>query len=480
MMTMNSDIAPTKKAASILHIGPGAFHRAHQALYADALIRAGHLQAGIRAICLFPPHLSAIHANQGGRHHVLLRDENGEQLNKVESLYEVLDAATEDMLSDPALQLVTMTLTEKGYCHVPGTQRLDDAAISGDLATPDAPVTAIGWLALALDRRRLDGLSGITLASCDNIPANGRLLEAVMREFVGRTRPQLSDWMMANVTFPVSMVDRIVPRVDAEASAAIAALAGQPDALGVAAEPFSQWVLERRFAGPIPPLETVGVQIVEDVAPYELMKHRILNGAQTALAHIGALSGFPTSAQAAADPVLAQWLSRFVVAQAATLVCPDGEDLEAYGRLTLERLRNPHIRHQLTQIGTDSSFKLGQRIVEAAAHHLDNEEYSNLYALTIAAWMRYNTGRDAAGRAIPIEDPLGARFTQITTEADGDTQALADGFLALDLFEGPIRQDARFRSRLVAMLSALATETPRALIAKAAADLQEDSTCPNS
>ncbi|OCW59260.1 mannitol dehydrogenase family protein [Hoeflea olei] len=479
-MDVNTGATSHKNTPAILHIGPGAFHRAHQALYADALIKAGHSRAGIRAVCLFPPHLAAAHSSQGGSYHVLLRDDHGEDLRLVESIHEVLDAAAEDMLCDPGLQLVTMTLTEKGYCHVPGTQRLDDVAIAHDLAAPDAPLTAIGWLALALDRRRLAGLPGITLASCDNIPANGRLLEAVMTEFVTRTRPELSAWMRENVTFPVSMVDRIVPRVDAEASAAIAARAGQADALGVAAEPFGQWVLERRFAGPIPPLETVGVQIVEDVAPYERMKHRILNGAQTAIAHIGALSGFETSADAAADPVLAQWLTRFVAAQAATLACPDGEDLQAYGRLTLKRLRNPHIRHQLTQIGTDSSFKLGQRIVEAAVHHLDNPEYCDLYALTIAAWMRYNTGRDAAGRAIPIEDPLAARFAQITAAAGDDPRLLADGFLALDLFDGPIRHHAGFHARLVAMLGALASETPRTLIAKRAADLREDSTCPVS
>ncbi|MBR0554384.1 mannitol dehydrogenase family protein [Ciceribacter sp. L1K23] len=474
---MTSERSQPNKAPSILHIGPGAFHRAHQALYADAMIRAGHPEAGIRAICLFPPHLSATHAAQDGRYHVLLREESGERLHQVESLYEVLDTATDDMLCDPALQLVTMTLTEKGYCHVPGTQRLDDDAISGDLATPDSPVSAIGWLALALDRRRRAGLPGITLASCDNVPANGRLLEAVMREFVARTRPELSDWMTQNVTFPVSMVDRIVPRVDEEAGAAIAALVGQPDALGVAAEPFSQWVLERRLAGPIPPLETVGVQIVEDVAPYELMKHRILNGAQTALAHIGVLSGFSTSAEAAADPVLAKWLSHFVFAQAETLICPAGEDLEAYARLTLARLRNPHIRHRLTQIGTDSSFKLGQRIVEAAVCHLDHADHRDLYALIIAAWIQYNTGRDAAGRAIPIDDPLAARFAEITAGANGDSTQLAEGFLALDLFAGPLRRHRGFLARVVSMLSSLKSETPRALIARTSADRGEDTIC---
>jgi fructuronate reductase len=356
-----------------------------------------------------------------------------------------------------------MTLTEKGYCHIPGTQRLDRAAISSDLANPLHPQTALGWLALALSCRRQAGLHGITLASCDNIPANGRLLEAVLSSYIAEAWPDLADWVTANVTFPVSMVDRIVPRVDAAAALAIAEKTGAPDALGVVAEPFGQWVIENRFAMPIPPLDKVGVQIVSDVAPYERMKHRILNGAQTAIAHIGALSGFATSFDAAIDPVLGAWLERFCAAQAKTLDCPSGEDLEGYARKTMERLRNPHIRHPLTQIGTDSSFKVGQRIVEAAEHHLDTPE-AELYALTIAAWMQYNTGQDSAGRSIPVDDPLAVKFQSITQEAKGDPAVLVAGYLQLDLFDGPLRRHAAFRNRLVALYTTLTNQTPREVI----------------
>lgn len=450
-------------APSILHLSPGAFHRAHQAVYADALIRAGHPEAGIRDVCLFPPHIGQAHVAQGGAYHVLLRDGTAQELRKITAIREVLDQPDPAMLCDPALRLVTMTLTEKGYCHVPGTQRLDRLAIGADLADPLHPRTAIGWLALALARRREAGLPGITLASCDNIPVNGRLLEAVLSAFVAEAWPDLKDWMAAHVTFPVSMVDRIVPRVDPAAAEAIATLAGGPDALGVVAEPFGQWVIEDRFALPIPPLDKVGVQIVADVAPYERMKHRILNGAQTAIAHLGALSGFATSFDAASDPVMGAWLERFCAAQAQTLDCPPGEDLDAYCRATMERLRNPHIRHPLTQIGTDSSFKLGQRIVEAAEHHMAGPD-AGLYALTIAAWMRYNTGRDAAGRQIPVDDPLAAVFHAIDHDAKGDPAALVEGYLQLDLFDGPLRQSATFRDRLVSLCAALETRTPREII----------------
>ena len=463
-------------AISILHIGPGAFHRAHQAAYADALIRAGHPEAGIRDLCLFPPRIGGDHARQGGAYHLLLRDGTTEELRRITSIREVVDRPDPGLLCDPALRLVTMTLTEKGYCHIPGTRRLDREAIAADLADPLHPGTAIGWLALMLARRRDAGLPGITLASCDNIPANGRLLRAVLGEYLALAWPDLAGWVAAHVTCPVSMVDRIVPRVDARTADRIASRAGAPDALGIAAEPFGQWVIEDDFALPIPPLGKVGVQIVADVAPYERMKHRILNGAQTAIAHLGALSGFATSCDAAGDPVMGAWLTAFGHAQAETLDCPPGEDLADYVRTTMARLRNPHIRHPLTQIGTDSSFKLGQRIVEPAIHHLDGPR-APLYALTIAGWMRYNTGRDAAGRIIPVDDPLAGRFDRIARDARGDAALLVDGYLRLDLFEGPLRRHAGFRDRLVALCAALERATPRELMIATAnrAESEEES-----
>lgn len=451
---------------SILHIGPGAFHRAHQAVYADALIRAGHPDAGIRELCLFPPRIGADHAAQSGAYHVLLRDGETRDLRRITAIREIIDHPEADALCDPNLRLVTMTLTEKGYCHIPGTQRLDRDIIGPDLADPQRPHSAIGWLALMLARRRDAGLPGITLASCDNIPANGRLLRAVLVEYLSLVWPDMLDWFAANVTCPVSMVDRIVPRVDADTARQIADLAGRADALGVAAEPFGQWVIQDDFALPIPPLHLVGVQIVRDVAPYELMKHRILNGAQTAIAHLGALSGFATSFDAASDPVMGAWVTEFCAAQAETLTCPEGEDLAAYASTTMARLRNPHIRHPLTQVGTDSSFKLSQRIVEAAVHHLGGPR-APLYALTIAAWMRYNTGRDAAGRAIAVDDPLIARFAQIDRLAGRDSARLVDEYLKLDLFDGPLRHHQAFRNQLVTMCEALLRQTPRELMVAA-------------
>ncbi|WBU62462.1 mannitol dehydrogenase family protein [Paracoccus aerodenitrificans] len=449
--------------SAILHIGPGAFHRAHQAVYAAALIDAGHPEARIREVCLFPPRIGHSLDVQKGAYHVLFRDAAGQELRRITSIGEVLDKPHEDFLSDPALRLVTMTLTEKGYCHLPGTRKLDPSAIASDLEDPLQPRTGIGWLALGLARRQKAGLPGLTLASCDNIPANGRLLQAVLSEFVDQAWPALASWMARNVSFPVSMVDRIVPRVDDEASETISQLAGERDMLGVAAEPFGQWVLENDFALPIPPLDKVGVQIVEDVRPYELMKHRILNGAQTAIAHLGALSGFETSCQAANDPVMGSWLARFCAAQARTLTCPPGENLDAYVRTTLERLRNPHIRHSLVQIGTDSSFKMGQRIVEAAVHHVDGPE-AELYALTIAAWLQYNTGRNADGAVIPVSDPLADRFRMIVANADGNARALVEGFMELDLFEGRLRHHRDFKERLVTLYSMLERQSPRDLM----------------
>lgn len=450
----------------IVHIGVGAFHRAHQAVYADDLLRQGATDAGIRAVNLHPPALSATHSKQHGLYGVLTRDQFATQLRNVGSLLSVQDPGTSDLdaLADEYVRLVTLTITEKGYCHIPGTTRLDDAQIDADLRQPDRPNTAIGFLAAALERRRAAGLGPIVIASCDNIPANGKLLRAVLFEFVARTRPALLGWFEANVSFPVSMVDRIVPRMDHEARMALEQATGAPDGMGVVAEPFRQWVLEADFSCDIPALDRVGVQYVRDVVPYEVMKHRILNGAQTALAHIGYLSGFATSFEAASDARLARYALDFMKAQARTLTCPPGENLEAYIQTSLLRLQNPHIRHPLAQIGTDSSFKIGQRVAEAACWHITHGGDADLYAFTLAAWMVYNLGIDSQGLPIPVDDPLKPFFEKIASRAGEDMSTAVPAILALDMFEGPVREDAAFRRRLVEFCSALKTARPSDLL----------------
>lgn len=458
----------SRARVGIVHIGIGAFHRGHQETYADDLLRLGERDCGVRAVNLFPPELRAFHHDQGGVYGVLTRNQHRIEARLVGSLLAVDDAetATPDVLSDPDVRLATMTITEKGYCHIPGTRELDlGSLIRRDLADPHRPVTAIGFLAEALDRRRRAGAGPIVIASCDNIPANGHLLAATLGAYVRRVSPVLADWIDANVSFPVSMVDRIVPRMDDEARAALEAALGRSDRLGVVTEPFRQWVLERRFAAAIPPLETVGVQIVDDVEPFEVMKHRILNGAQTAIAHVGHLAGFATSYEASVDPTLTAYLTALMRFQAETVDCPPGENLESYAALSLERLQNPYIRHPLVQIGTDSSFKIGQRIAQPIVHHLGNPRALDLYAFTLAAWIRYNTGADRNGHPIPIDDPLKPRFLDITRAAGGDAAALVDGFLALDMFDPRVREADDFRKRTAGLVAALGHASPVEIIA---------------
>ncbi|WP_142846781.1 mannitol dehydrogenase family protein [Telmatospirillum sp. J64-1] len=458
--------------SGILHLGTGAFHRGHQAVYADDLLRSGETAWGITGLNVLPPDLTGAHAAQKGSYAVLARDGQGAEARAVSSLRAVHYRQDPnsgnglDLLADPAMALVTLTITEKGYCHVPGTTRLDmNSAIAADVAKGGGACTAIGYLVEALRRRRAAGLPGLTVASCDNIPANGRLLRGVVLDYARRIDTGLADWIKDSVTFPCSMVDRIVPAMNDEARALLAEAAGCFDALGVVTEPFRQWVIEDAFTGPRPPLERVGVQVTDDVEAFELMKHRILNGVQTALAHVGWLSGFRTSAEASADPVLSEYALRFMQAQAKTLRCPPGEDLESYIAVSLQRLRNPTIHHPLEQIGTDSSFKVRQRLSDSTADLLRTGEAVELHALTLAAWMQYVGGVARDGSPVPVHDPLASVCAQIRATHADRPQAQVEGFLALDVFPEELRENGAFRSLTAEILAALQKQTPRDLLA---------------
>jgi fructuronate reductase len=371
---------------------------------------------------------------------------------------------------------ITLTITEKGYCHIPGTTDLDpDSAIAADLASPQKPVTAIGFLCRLLDMRRLAGGDGLTIASCDNIPANGRLLQSVMEQFAVQAWPELTSWMRDNVAFPNSMVDRIVPAMSAESRAALEAALGSNDGLGVVAEPFRQWVLEDVVAGDRPPFEQVGVQVVTDVAPYEHMKHRMLNGLQSSYAELGRLCGLATSYEAATDPVLAAWARLFHDVQAKTLVCPPDEDLAAYGRVSLERLANPTIVHPLGQIATDGSFKLSQRIAEPAAQIVASGGDATCHAMVLAAWMLQAGEQKPDASGYVPSDPQSTQLADLRRRHTGDAVATAGAFLELPLFPLELGKSAGFFKMVVRWLGVFGERLKHPeMVRRAIADIVKD------
>ncbi|MBB4303222.1 fructuronate reductase [Rhodobium orientis] len=460
-----------------LHLGIGAFHRGHQQVYYDDLARDGERDWGVVGINLLPPDLGDAHRRQAGRYGVLARDQHGSDCRAIGTLREfhfVAGAADAARFADA--RFVTLTITEKGYCHVPGTTDLDPtSAIAADLAAPKTPATAVGFLCHLLEARRQAGGGGVTIASCDNVPANGRLLRAVMEQYAAEAWPQLGPWMRDNVAFPNSMVDRIVPAMSAESRHLLEATLGTGDALGVVTEPFRQWVLEDAVAGARPPFERAGVQIVPDVAPYEHMKHRMLNGLQSAYAELGRLCGCATSHAAATDPALVAWAKWFHKVQATTLACPPGEDLAAYGRVSLERLANPTIHHPLGQIATDGSFKLSQRIAAPAADLVAAGGDPTCHAMVLAAWMlQAGECKPDAGGFTP-SDPLATRLADLRSRHAGDAAATAGAFLDLPIFLPALGKSAGFRELVAKWIGIFGDRTgrPEAIRAAIAGAVEE-------
>lgn len=453
------------------HIGTGAFHRGHQQSYYDDLARSEAPGWAVRGFNLAPPDIAGAHAAQDGSYHLLTEDQTGHDLRQIGTLSAV------DSAPDPAdpvwdrISFVTLTITEKGYCHRSGGTALDlDGAIAADLADPAHPRTAPGFLCRMLVHRQKRGLGGLTLASCDNVADNGALLRGVMQAYAAEVCPGLLGWMADHVAFPTSMVDRIVPAMSPAAAGRLRAAIGAEDALGVVAEPFRQWVLEDDFAGERPAFETVGVQIVPDVAVFEHMKHRLLNGLQSALAELGRLAGHATSQEASTDPLLAEWSRAFLVQQAATLRCPPGEDLTRYARTSLDRLTNPTIQHPLNQIASDASFKLPQRILAPAAERIESGQDASLHAAVVAAWIR-QAGDPRADRFGQVtRDPAGAGIAALRDSA-GPAAEVARAVLARPLFPARLSQDAGFAAAVAGWLDIFQTRpAPEAIRQALAAD----------
>ena len=460
----------------IVHLGLGAFHRAHQAVYTDAILPR-HPRWGICGVSLKTPRVIAALTPQDGLYSVLEKGAEGTSARVVGSVREMLFLGTERdrviaRIADPAVHVVSLTVTEKGYCHDPATGRLDLAHpdIAHDLATPRSPVSAVGLLAAGLEARRAAGAGPLTVVCCDNLPHNGRTVEGIVGAIVQARDPALAEWIGVQVAFPNTMVDRIVPATTAADVADAAARLGVADAAPVVAEPFSQWVLEDRFAGPRPPWEDAGAQFAADVAPFETMKLRLLNGSHSSLAYLGFLLGHETIWQASADRDLASFVERQMEEEIApTLVAPPGVDLATYRHQLMARFRNPALPHRTQQIAMDGSQKLPQRLLGTVRDRLAGGGSIRHLALAVAAWIRYASGRDEAGAPIVVADPLAARFAVIAAEAGQGADAaarLTDGFLALTaVFGADLPAQPAFRAAVAHNVAALLRDGARRTLA---------------
>jgi fructuronate reductase len=456
---------PASLGIGIVHLGCGAFHRAHQAAYTQAAIeRSGDTSWGIAGASLQSPDVPGRLAPQDGLFTLIERGPEADRCRVIGALSRVLFAPGEraallDLIAAPATRIVSLTVTEKGYCHAPATGRLDPAhpGIARDLADPAAAATAPGLLVAGLARRRALGGAPLSVLCCDNLPDNGATVRRIALDFAERVEPALARWIEREIAFPGTMVDRIVPQATAEDRAVAEAALGLADEAPVAAEPFTQWAIEDRFAAGRPAWDLAGAELVAAVKPYEDMKLRLLNASHSALAYLGYLLGAAHIAEAVRIPALAAFVDRLMGENAATLALPPGHDVEGYRRALFERWRNPRIRHRTWQIAMDGSQKLPQRLLAPARANLAAGRPVAMAALAVAAWMRYALGRDEAGGAIDVRDPLAADFARIAAAGgDGDGAALARGFLSLEpVFGRDLAQDARFAGPVTQWLQAL-------------------------
>lgn len=469
-------------APGIVHLGLGAFHRAHQAVLTEAVLEAGARDWGIVAASLRSPATRDALAPQDGLYAVAVREDEAERLQVVGAL-RGLHVAPEDpeallaAMTDPRVRIVSLTVTEKGYCHDPATGALDEAhpEIRHDLAAPGRPRSAPGFLVEALRRRREADTPPFAVLSCDNLPANGETARRITSRLGALRDPALGAWIEGEVPFPSTMVDRIVPATTAEDRARVAAaLGGVEDAWPVVCEGFWQWVIEDRFPAGRPAWEIAGATFTEDVAPFELMKLRMLNGAHSALAYLGGLAGHGTVAEAAADPAFARFLQGFWAEVAPTVPVPPGADLEGYAARLLARFRNRALRHLTAQIAMDGSQKLPQRLLGPvrdllAAGRPRGRPVPPHLALAVAGWMRHAMGVDEQGRPVELRDPMLPALREACAPGLAEPRAVAGRLLGLRaVFGEDLPAHPAFRAAVEDALAGLVRHGSRACVASLA------------
>lgn len=419
--TPNYDRSTLK--SRIVHLGFGAFHRAHQGLFTDEVARKSQSDWGICEVNLFGGEelITSLRAQD----HLYSVAEKGALSTDVkvigsvtESLHPSLDGidAVIEKMAEPQIAIVSMTITEKGYCADPATGRLDknNPLVIADLENPSSPKSALGYIVQALKVRRERGLSPFTVMSCDNVQENGHVAKAAILEFAKLLDAELGAWIEAYVTFPCTMVDRIVPAATEETLREITELLGVEDPCGIACEPFRQWVIEDNFVAGRPDWNIAGAEFVADVVPYEEMKLRMLNGSHSFLAYLGYLGGYAHISDTMTDAGYRKAaFDMMMLAQAPSLKMPEGTDLEAYAKLLIDRFTNPSLKHKTWQIAMDGSQKIPQRMGGSLKFHLDQGSEFKWLAAGIAGWMRYVSGVDEQGNEIDVRDPMATMLRSV-------------------------------------------------------------------
>jgi mannitol 2-dehydrogenase len=410
----------------IVHFGVGRFHRAHEALYLDEILKNGDLNWGVCGVFMLPSDKFVYEkmVEQNGVYTLIERDLNGVCTKQVHSIVEMLnghldpDSVFQKLLT-PEVKIVTFTVTEAGYFFVPSSKTLDfsHSCIQHDIACPDKPKSLYGYLARGLYMRREKGMKPFTVQSCDNIQGNGDLVHALLIEFCSRAYPDLVNWIENNVAFPNSMVDRITPAPSAEELTYVQEQLNSTDCVPVTCESYRQWVIEDNYCNCRPDWASVGVQLVLSVKPYEKIKVRLLNAGHSALGYAGHLAGFACIDEVASDDTFQTYLMRFFSEVSNTLDPVAGVDLSTYQRTLLSRFSNPAIKDQILRICKDGSAKIPGFVLPTLRELIALSSAHTCVAFVIASYMAFLQA--CVADSALLDDPERDRLLALMTACNG-------------------------------------------------------------
>ena len=456
----------------IVHFGVGGFHRAHEAMYLDALMNQGAAHdwaiVGVGTMPGDARMRDAMRAQDCLFTLVVKHPDGSRDARVIGGMIDYLFApddpqAVLDRLANPATRIVSLTVTEGGYHvnQVTGEFDASGADLQADLAGDGASRSVFGFITEAVRMRRDAGVAPFTVMSCDNLPGNGEIAKKMITAFAELKDPELADYLRQNVVFPNCMVDRITPVTQQADIDDLAERFGVADAWPVVCEPFTQWVLEDHFGAGRPAFEEVGVQIVPDVVPYELMKLRLLNASHQALCYLGYLSGYRYAHEVCQDPLFVKFLLGYMENEGSpTLPAVPGVDLDAYRHQLIERFANPEVRDTLARLCAESSDRIPKWLVPVIKINLDNGGAVDRSALVVAAWARYAEGVDEAGEPIEIVDRFKEKVMAAAAAQSEDDLA----FLRDRDFFGDLAEDERFTTPYRRFLASLHEKGARATL----------------
>ena len=453
---------------SIVHLGIGAFHRAHQAVYTNEYNKQNPEDAWyILGVSLRSATVRDQLVPQDGFYSVLQTDVKGNDISMINSIQHVLVApesprAVLEALTAETTKIISLTITEKGYCHEPATGNLNQSHpdIQHDLSNLTQPKTAIGFLVSSLQARYQQNIPTPTILCCDNLPNNGDTLAKIVLQFSQLIDENLTHWIREHVCFPNTMVDRIVPATTQSDIELLATETGYQDIGMVKTERFSQWVIEDKFSSERPKWEHVGAMLVRDVEPFETAKLRLLNGTHSSLAYLGYLSGYEYVHQVMEDQQLVQYLEHMMLNEIIpTVTAPEGLDLAQYSQDLLTRYRNPALCHRTYQIAMDGSQKLPQRLLHTIEEQLAAGGSIDALTFAVAGWLRYTMAVDEQGKSIDVQDPYAQQLKAVHEQHSGDITLLVERYLAFEtIFSKKLANSKMFQSKLSYFLSSIISD----------------------